>query len=235
VLSGEGGDELFGGYGRYRRLLRPRIFGGRPMRQTGIFDALDILTNSSSDWRAGIEGAKAEIARQGLSKLQAAQAEDCEDWLAHDLLLKLDRCLMAHGVEGRTPMLDPAVAAVAFNLPDRLKIQGRHGKYILRKWLSEILPEAAPFTRKRGFTVPVAEWIGGRGRAIGQLVADAPAVREICRPGRVQEFFARLEAGGKGHQGQAAWTLLYYALWHRIHMEGAPADGSAFDVLSGAG
>ncbi len=44
----------------------------------------------------------------GRTRLQVAQATDIADWLPHDLLLKLDRCLMAHGVEGRTPFLDPA-------------------------------------------------------------------------------------------------------------------------------
>ena len=47
-------------------------------------------------------------------RLQIAQAVDCVHWLPNDLLTKLDRCLMAHGVEGRTPFLDPEVAGFAF-------------------------------------------------------------------------------------------------------------------------
>ena len=43
--------------------------------------------------------------------MQAAQAADIAEWLPNDLLTKLDRCLMAHGVEGRTPLLDPAIDA----------------------------------------------------------------------------------------------------------------------------
>ena len=99
----------------------------------------------------------AEIrARDGLhSKLQAAQAADCADWLPNDLLTKLDRCLMHHGVEGRTPFLDREVAYAGFRLPDSLKLRKGLGKQILRRWLAEHLPEAKPFSRKRGFTVPV--------------------------------------------------------------------------------
>ena len=58
-------------------------------------------------------------------------------WLPHDLLLKADRCLMAHAVEGRTPFLDKGVAAAAFRLPDGMKVRDGVGKWILRKWLEK--------------------------------------------------------------------------------------------------
>ncbi|MFP6734166.1 MAG: asparagine synthase (glutamine-hydrolyzing) [Rhodospirillales bacterium] len=234
VLSGEGGDEMFAGYSRYRRVLRPWWLGGRRMRQRGILDGLDLLRGAPGDWRANLAKSEAAAALPGRTKLQIAQAIDCAEWLPNDLLLKLDRCLMAHGVEGRTPMLDPEVAKVAVSLPDGLKVKGGQGKYILRKWLSENLPEAEPFAAKRGFTVPVAEWIGAQGRRIGALVAGADGIGEICDPGRVTDLFAGLEGNLARHHGQAAWILLFYAIWHRIHMQGVPAEGDAFDVLTAA-
>jgi asparagine synthase (glutamine-hydrolysing) len=233
VLSGEGGDEMFAGYGRYRRALRPWWLGGRKMRGRGILDGLDLLREASGDWRARMAASEA-AAVPGRSKLQTLQAMDCADWLPNDLLAKLDRCLMAHGVEGRTPMLDPEVAEVAMSLPDGLKVKGGHGKYILRKWLEGALPEAEPFTPKRGFTVPVAEWIGAKGRRIGEAVAGTDCIAEICDPGRVIDLFAGLQGNAARHHGQAAWVLLFYAIWHRIHMEGVAAEGDAFDVLAAA-
>jgi asparagine synthase (glutamine-hydrolysing) len=154
-----------------------------------------------------------------------AQAADCADWLPHDLLLKLDRCLMAHGVEGRTPLLDPAVSAVAMALPDSLKIRRGQGKYLLRRWLDARLPEAEPFSPKRGFTVPIADWIGRRGREIGALVAKQEPIRAICVPERVVKLFER-------RPGQAAWQLLFYALWHKRHVEQIPLEGDAFQALA---
>jgi asparagine synthase (glutamine-hydrolysing) len=165
------------------------------------------------------------------TRLQIAQAADCADWLANDLLTKLDRCLMAHGVEGRTPMLDNRVAAIAMRLPDKFKIRNGRGKYLLRRWLAARLPEAEPFSKKRGFTVPVAEWIGARGRAIGELVAEQESIKALCKPDRVRDLFGALETKADGHKGQAAWTLLFYALWHRRHIEGRALDGDAFEVL----
>jgi|TARA_Y100000294_G_scaffold152322_1_gene150554 asparagine synthase (glutamine-hydrolysing) len=235
VLTGEGGDELFGGYGRYRRLRRARLLGGRPMRERGVFDGLGVLRGEPAGWRDGFAKSEQEAAQGGRTKLQAAQAADCADWLPHDLLAKLDRCLMAHGVEGRVPFLDLKVADFALRLPDRLKVRRGRGKWLLRKWLQTALPAALPFARKRGFTVPVGEWIGGRGRELGPLVASRPGIEEICLPNAVEDLFAAAGSGSGRRTGQAAWGLLFYALWHRRHIEGLEAQGGVFDVLGDKG
>jgi len=228
VLCGEGGDELFGGYGRYRSLMRPFWLGGRRLRARGTFDGLGVLRDSGEGWRDGIAAREILEASGGRTRLQVGQAVDCADWLPNDLLTKLDRCLMAHGLEGRTPFLDPEVAAFAFRLPNRLKVRHGLGKWLLRKWLAANLPEAEPLSPKRGFTVPVAAWIRTRGRALGELVARQPAIEEIARPGAVRALFA---ADGK-RQGFAIWTLLYYALWHRCHIEGRSPGPDVFESLA---
>ena len=86
-------------------------------------------------------------------------------------------------------MLDPEVASVAFRLPDRFKIQGRMGKWLLRRWLADNLPEAQPFARKRGFTVPVGEWIARRSDSLAPLVARQPGIIELCDPAAVERLF----------------------------------------------
>ncbi len=231
VLSGEGGDELFAGYGRYRRLLRPWFLRGGAMRHKGAFEGLGVLRDDGDGWRAGLDRAAAREATTGRTRLQAAQATDCADWLPNDLLTKLDRCLMAHGVEGRTPFLDRRVAEVAMRLPDNLKVRGRTGKYVLRRWLERKLPEARPFARKKGFTVPVGEWIAARSGEISQLVARQPCIEEVCHPAAVEALFRTLNPN-RPRAAQAAWRLLFYALWHRRHMEGRAPDGDVFEVLS---
>ncbi|MBV9571688.1 MAG: asparagine synthase (glutamine-hydrolyzing) [Alphaproteobacteria bacterium] len=232
VLCGEGGDELFGGYGRYRSAMRPWFLGGREMRRKGILDSLGVLRAENMAWRDGIAAAESEAGQPGRTKLQVAQATDCADWLPHDLLLKLDRCLMAHGVEGRTPFLDPVVSNFAFRLPDRLKVQRRLGKYLLRKWLARALPEAKPFEPKRGFTVPVAEWISTKAVQLAPLVARSPGIAALCYPESVKALFESL-AGNK-RAGIACWQLLFYALWHRIHIEGGRSDLSVMEALETA-
>ncbi|MEP4379734.1 MAG: asparagine synthase (glutamine-hydrolyzing) [Alphaproteobacteria bacterium] len=227
VLTGEGGDELFAGYGRYRSAMRPWWRGGRTMRARGVFDGLGVLRDSPTGWRDGIAAAEQTADTGTYSRLQSAQAADCADWLPNDLLIKVDRCLMSHGVEGRTPFLDPEVAAVAFRLPDQLKVRDGRGKWLLRKWLDGVLPEARPFERKRGFSVPVAEWMESGAVEIGQLVAYQPGVLEVCDPRAVEALFAK-----KGKRpGFAAWVLLFYALWHAHHMLGIRDVENVRDAL----
>ncbi|NNE84529.1 MAG: asparagine synthase (glutamine-hydrolyzing) [Alphaproteobacteria bacterium] len=231
VLTGEGGDELFAGYGRYRSVVRPWWQGGRSMRARGMLDGLDVLREIPVGWRDGISAAEEMLISGPMSRLQIAQAADCADWLPNDLLTKVDRCLMAHGVEGRTPFLDPRVAAVAFRLSDQLKVKDGLGKWLLRRWLDARLPISGAFERKRGFSVPVAEWIFARGAEIGPLVARQPGIAEICEPKKVENLYLRR---GK-RQGFAAWLLLFYALWHNHHIVGnSGVGGDVFDVLDDA-
>lgn len=231
ILSGEGGDEMFAGYGRYRRMMRPKLLGGREMRKQGIFDGLGILRDDSPGWRTGIAASEKREAYATRTRLQTAQAIDSADWLPNDLLLKLDRCLMAHGVEGRTPFLDPEVAGVALHLPDTLKIRKGMGKWLLRRWLDDHLPAARPFEKKRGFTVPVGHWIGQKGTALGELVAAQASIEEIARPDAVKKLFKSLEGNAKRGAGQAGWNLLYYALWHRHHIVGRKPAGDIMACL----
>lgn len=231
VLCGEGGDEMFGGYGRYRSVLRPWWLGGRALRPRGLLEGTGVLRAESPGWRDGIAAAEINAALPNRTKLQVAQATDCADWLPNDLLTKLDRCLMAHGVEGRTPFLDPVVADAAFLLPDSLKIHKRMGKWLLREWLARKLPEAMPFSRKRGFTVPVGHWISQRGKVLGELVAVEPGITQVCRPEAVRDLFA---AGGD-RGGLACWVLLFYALWHRRHILGLDPAGDVLETLAQRG
>src|SRR5207248_6001164 len=211
VLTGEGGDEMFGGYGRYSTMLRSPFFGGRVMRKRGFFDGLGVLRDSSHHWRDGIAAVERGLAMADCSALQQAQALDCADWLPNDLLLKVDRCLMAHGLEGRTPLLDPVVADLAFRLSDGLKIVAGKGKYLLRRWLEQALPAADPFSEKRGFTVPVAEWIRPRAHHLAPLLAQSAGLGEICIPEKVEALFDAFAVRGGKHVGIACWQLLFYA------------------------
>ncbi|WP_411287497.1 asparagine synthase (glutamine-hydrolyzing) [Phenylobacterium sp.] len=212
VLTGEGGDELFGGYGRYRRALRPAWLGGRPAEPRP--EDPGVLAR----WRA------AARAPAGLTRLQAAQWADVATWLPNDLLLKLDRCLMAHGLEGRTPFLDREVAAFSFPLPDRFKVRGRYGKWILRKWLERTCPAAEPWARKQGFTVPVDAWIAPRAAEIAGRIGEVEAIRRVVGPDAGARFTAA-DDGGR-------WPLLFFAIWSLIHLQGAsPHD--ALETVAG--
>ncbi len=223
ILTGEGGDELFGGYGRYRRAMRPTWLGGRPAEpQIDAAFLKDGGKGALARWR------EATTPPAGLTPLQQAQYADIVTWLPNDLLLKLDRMLMAHGLEGRTPFLDKEVAAFAFNLPDRMKVRGKYGKYILRKWLERHCPAAEPWAKKKGFTVPVASWIAPRAGDLGPRIAGVKAVAEVCDVDAVRAVFTDEK------QAHNRWPLMFFALWSLIHLEGAEPPAALAALLGDA-
>jgi asparagine synthase (glutamine-hydrolysing) len=224
TLCGEGADELLGGYVRYRRQRLPWRWLSRPPRSRPVLGEVAAL----SDWRRGLAAAEAVVG-QGRSPVQAAQAADIAEWLPNDLLVKLDRCLMAHGVEGRTPFLDAEVANFAFRLPDRLKVGVRFGKVLLRRWLANAFPEARAFARKKGFKPPVGAWIAGRAGVVGPLLAAQPGLAGLLPPAEVT---ARLQMAQANPQ--PAWSLLFYGLWHSAHILGVDPSGGVEDVLRAA-
>ena len=224
VLSGEGADELFGGYARYRRATVP-LLGAREADKRGVFDAVPALAQAFAGWSRAFDAIAA--ASPGRTRLDRLQALDCEERLPNSLLVKLDRCLMANSVEGRTPFLDRAVADFAATLPPSLRANPRHGKVLLRHWLAAHAPETRPFAPKRGFNPPVGGWMHARRSELVPLVAAQPGVAAFARADVVQAVF---EAARE--QAQPAWSLLYYALWHAARIMGRSADGDIAQTLA---
>ena len=222
TLCGEGGDELFGGYARYRKQRAPLRWFARKPRSGGVFGT---SIPGLDGWRDGIAAAEAAIS--GRSPLQAAQIVDCQEWLPNDLLIKLDRCLMVHGVEGRTPFLDPVVANFAFSLPDNEKTGFKTGKILLREWLQNAFPQAGAWDKKKGFTPPVGAWIQSGGTALAAQIAAQPGVAAM-----VPRQVVLAAIANAAQNSQPAWSLLYYALWHSYHVLGIDASADIGTVLT---
>jgi asparagine synthase (glutamine-hydrolysing) len=229
VLNGAGADEIFGGYTRYRRARWLGALAGRS-RSHGVFDRDFGPAPALNGWRDALAEVSRAEAGHGRTQVQKLQAIDSAEWLPNDVLLVLDRCLMAHSIEGRTPFLDPPTADFAFRLPDGLKIQGKFGKWLLRDWLNRQVPESAAFARKTGFVPPVGEWIAVRGCPLEELVIAQPGVAETF-----SEAFVRAVLADAAANAQAAWNLVFYALWHSCHVVGVSPDGTIDDVLAEAG
>ena len=236
VLSGEGGDEFFAGYGRYRAGLR--AIGARfptragPALKAGLFGD-DIAARLAARYEqagARMPGLLRRIAdRDGA--LGDLQRHDIEDWLPNDLLIKLDRCLMRHGLEGRTPFIDRKLSPWGFHLPVAAKIGRGGGKHLVKSWLGQRMPACRPFARKRGFTVPVGRWIAEESRILAPLVATQDGVARLISDGAARHVMEA--ADGRG--GLLAWRLLFYALWHQIHCHGISAEQPVADILAARG
>jgi asparagine synthase (glutamine-hydrolysing) len=148
------------------------------------------------------------------------QSVDTRLYLAEDILTKVDRASMAVSLEVRAPFLDPRVAEFAASLPCNYKLRGQKTKYILKKAVREILPPFVTRRPKKGFGVPVAEWLKEKLR---------PLARDLLSPERVRRagvfnanYVARLqdehERGIANHR-KLLWTLLMFELWHESFVE----------------
>jgi asparagine synthase (glutamine-hydrolysing) len=238
VFTGEGGDESFAGYGRYRirswqRWLRSLVApGASGFRRRGDFrgawaDSMFSapLQAAIVQWRRPVIEAW-EACPPQWSALQRMQAVDMVTALPDNLLVKVDRMLMAHGVEGRVPFLDHRIVEFGLGLPDRLKVRGRDGKVFLKRWAERLLPKQTLWTRKRGFSVPLGEWL--RGPYLERLAAVLPqhvAIRTWFRPEGVDRLLRAQREGG--HATRQLVALHQFAIWHRLFIEG---DGARPDV-----
>jgi len=95
------------------------------------------------------------------SPLQRAQYADLMTYLPGDILVKVDRAAMANSLETRPPFLDHDFVAWAFSLDTKTKVDGGEGKAILKKGMEAHLPNALLYQPKRGFSIPVSEWLRG--------------------------------------------------------------------------
>jgi asparagine synthase (glutamine-hydrolysing) len=103
------------------------------------------------------------------------QSVDTRLYLAEDILTKVDRASMAVSLEVRAPFLDPRVAEFAASLPCNYKLHGQKTKYILKKAVKEMLPSFVTRRGKKGFGVPVAEWLKEKLRPLARDPAVAGA------------------------------------------------------------
>lgn len=228
ILCGEGADELLAGHRRYQKAGRLALFGGKLIRQKGNFSHQNMLKHNTMDWQDGLQLSLEHFGKTLFTPLQRAQGVDCETWLPNCLLTKLDRCLMAHGVEGRTPFLEPELSRFLFSLPDNLKIRYRYRKWLQRKWLKNNLPIARPFNKKQGFTFPAEKWVLKKGKALAPLLVQQPGIQEAFAVDALQSLFDRVDK----KSGFLVWSLLFYALWHRYHVLHLPLGEDVFETLA---
>ena len=231
VFSGEGGDESFAGYGRYRTSLFERTVknffypGSGGVRVRGTF---------RGQWPNRIFGERLQAIRKNVREpfiqawsetpsdwddLQRMQYMDLSIALPDNLMVKTDRMLMAHGVEGRLPFCDHRVVEFGLSLPASLKIEHKLKKAFLRHWASRFLPKDVLFLKKKGFNVPVGFWLKGETLAnLAQILPKHVVVQEWLQPEGVRQLI--LQHGTKGGVSALIMAILQFALWHDMFITG---------------
>jgi len=159
---------------------------------------------------------------RGSSVLGRALALNFETYLPEDLLVKADRCSMAHGLELRSPFLDTALIEFAASLPDRYRIRGRTYKRVLKAAFRDLLPDEIRTRKKMGFGIPLPGWFRGPWRPLLEDRVLAPEARiwAWLRREPVEEM-VRAHMEGRADFGHQLWALLTLEGWLRAR--GAPS------------
>ena len=231
ILSGEGADEIFAGYGRHRKIKR--VFFKKHNYPYGELDKFKTFQKRFSGWNFELNFSRFSNVNTNLSLLQKLQLFDCNEWLPNNLLIKLDRCLMAHGLEGRTPFIDIDVFKNFFGISDQFKIKNGLGKYVLRMFLKENLPFYDFSEKKTGFTVPIISWLPKKIEEISEYLPNNKLLKKIFKKEDIQKIC--LKCRTNRNLISVVWRLLCLSVWYEVHFDKGLAKLDTFNILKRQG
>jgi asparagine synthase (glutamine-hydrolysing) len=141
-------------------------------------------------------------------------AADTAMLLPDDFLVKVDRATMATGLEARPPLLDHELLELAGRIPSHFKVHGKQTKWVFKEAFRSRLPSGLLERKKRGFEIPVDDWLRGPLRDIFRDTVLSPRapVADLIDQALVERLFRMQEAGVR-RMGGVLWSLLVLALW----------------------
>jgi asparagine synthase (glutamine-hydrolysing) len=253
ALGGDGGDELFGGYEHYSRLLwmRQRLepiprclrlavaqaaetwlpvgFKGRNWLQgleSDLVRGLPLIASyfdrstrrrlmaGHGPWELVAERVREQRIPQAADLLQRATRMDFENYLAEDILVKVDRASMLNSLEVRAPLLDYRVIEFAFGkVPAHLRATANSRKVLPKRLAARLLPPGFDLHRKQGFSIPLGSWLrAGPWREFFHdvLLGAGDTIFSRKEVGRLLDGQARGRANS-----ERLFALVLFELWRR--------------------
>ena len=206
VLSGDGGDEILGGYRRHT-FLRGLAPGAK--RVNGLF----VIPVAEPQEPPPAEGAT--------SSLKRILYYEQVSWLADSLLERTDRMTAAASLELRAPFLDHRLGEYVSSLPDAARVRGLSTKWILRRADEKLLADARVKPRKAGFRIPLGELMRTEARelVVDHLRGAGCRTRAYCDGAVLDRLIDEHLAGKRNHE-ELLWTLLNLEIWHRTYLRG---------------
>ncbi len=261
ALSGDGGDENYLGYRRYKLFAMeerirslfpdkfrsgvfgylgdhypkldwaPRIFRGKTTFQAlgrdsanAYLHGVSIFPEEGREWlfsdnlKNDLQGYSSREVFAGHLRdkefsdpLRMVQYLDFKTYLPGDILTKVDRASMAHGLEVRVPFLDHEYVSWTAALPTSLKLKGGNGKHVLKEALRNLLPHDVLFRPKMGFAVPLDLWFRGslQERITETLTGSVLNDSGLFNPDSLRQISADHQSGRRDYSA-VLWALLMF-------------------------
>jgi asparagine synthase (glutamine-hydrolysing) len=137
-----------------------------------------------------------------------------QQFLPDDLLVKVDRAAMAVSLETRAPFLDHRIVEFAWRLPLHFKMRRQSTKWIQKKKHARRQPLELFDRPKRGFSVPVDEWLRGPLRGWAEELLSPSRLRDdgYFRPDLIRQAWDA-HLSGRSNRHAELWTVLMFQSW----------------------
>ena len=248
VLSGEGADELFGGYNIYLEpfarkkiawLPHPilKFIAGLPFNFKGKNYALrasqkleeryignaSVFDKKEAEmlWKGNMSRFRLDNLYKeagGLSDSAKMQYIDINTWLVGDILAKADKMTMAHSLELRVPFLDTSVASLASKLPDKFKWRNGETKYLLREAFKSVLPESTRKRKKLGFPTPIRDWLTKDRKDVYDTILKNFYIKNHMNVRYIVQIIEN-HVEKRADNSRKIYLLLMLALWYNVFMK----------------
>ena len=246
-LSGDAGDEVFGGYDTYkaykiaRYIPRPAVRLSRGL--VGLLPASDRKMSLSFRMKRFVRDLDININKRHLNwmatftdparkkllsdnfidaeeflpcgsqeGLLSIQLNDINNYLAEDILKKVDFASMLNSLEVRVPFLDYRLVTLVLSLPERYKIRNLKTKWLLKKIAAKYLPKEIVHRPKRGFTVPISTWIK-KSRFIQESLTNHRYFEHSLLNYEYVQYLFDAHISGKEDNARQLWLVFVFNYW----------------------
>jgi len=252
-LTGTGGDELFGNYGKWRPMEGGKI---RRMLQRSVspkhfqecyFNKYSIFMDADKKFRVlgSIDQSVNDTSTFMEKHFFSGNAKNVRDQVAEmeiplqlndEFLTMTDRFSMHHSLEARPPFLDNELFDLVARIPSCQRTKIHDYKSLLRNAMKPVLPEKVLSAPKRGFVLPLRTWLQEKLLPLCRMLLDPNRLKKqgIFRPTFYNDFVTP-HIEGKMDNTSKIWAVIMFQLWHLVYIDGVAKkpDFTLHDLMKG--